>query len=230
MGGQIFFRGSYSGDQLTIMEQLLDGQSVFIDVGANHGEFSIAAAQIVQQGKVIAFEPVSEHRERLLKNIHLNGFGNVHVMPVALGEHEGVLPLYDRQDTPFTDGTKHEGLHTLFASDSRPHARGMVSVKKLDDVLGELNVTRIDVIKMDIEGAEWIALRGAMSTLARYRPTLILEIAKETCLAAGHEPKAFVEWLLGLDYRIEKIIEGGKTLPIDPALLDDFQNVVAFPR
>jgi hypothetical protein len=104
-----------------------------------------------------------------------------------------------------------------------------VPVRRLDDVLDELGILRVDVIKLDIEGAEWIALRGAVNTLARCRPTLILEIGRETCQAAGYEPEALVEWLTSMNYRIEKIIDGGKTLPINPALLDDFQNIVAYP-
>lgn len=228
MGGQIFFRGSYSGDQLTLIEKLLNTHSVFIDAGANQGEFSIAAARIVQQGKVIAFEPVSEYRERLLENVRLNNFGNVQVITAALGEKEGHLPIYDRQEN-FTDGTRNEGLPTLFASESRHHAREVVQVRRLDDVLRELGIPRVDVIKLDIEGAEWIALRGAVNTLASCRPTLVLEIGRETCRAAGYEPEALVEWLTSLNYRIEKVIEGGKTRPITPALLDDFQNIVAFP-
>lgn len=228
MGGQIFFRGSYSGDQLTILEKLLDPHGVFLDIGANQGEFSIAAASIVQQGKVVAFEPVLEFRERLIENIKLNGFGNVQVIPIALGEREGALPIYDSVQ-PFYDGTRHDGLPTLFASESRHHAREVVPVKRLDDVLSEMGITRVDVIKLDIEGAEWIALRGAVNTLSSCRPTLILEIGRETCRAAGYEPEALVEWLTGLNYRIEKVLEGGKTISINPMLLEDFQNYVAYP-
>lgn len=228
MGGQIFFRGSYSGDQLTLIEKLLDRDSVFLDVGANQGEFSIAAARIVQQGKVISFEPVSEYRERLIENVRLNNFGNVQVISAALGEKEGSLPIYDQQEN-FTDGTRNEGLPTLFASNSRHHPREVVPVKRLDDVLRELEIYRVDVIKLDIEGAEWIALRSAVNTITSCRPTLILEIGRETCRAAGYEPEALIEWLVSLNYRIEKIIEGGKTIPINPALLDDFQNIVAYP-
>jgi FkbM family methyltransferase len=228
MGSQIFFRGSYSGDQLTLIEKLMVRNGVFIDAGANQGEFSIAAARIVRQGKVIAFEPVSEYRERLVENIRLNSFGNVQVISAALGEKEGSLPIYDQQEN-YTDGTRNEGLPTLFASESRHHAREVVPVKRLDDVLRELGISRVDVIKLDIEGAEWMALRGAINTITSCRPTLILEIGRETCRAAGYEPEAIVEWLTSLSYRIEKIIEGGKTLPINPALLDDFQNIVAYP-
>jgi FkbM family methyltransferase len=218
MGGQIFFRGSYSGDQLNLVERLLRADSVFVDVGANQGEFSIAAADIARQGRVIAFEPVCEYRERLLDNVRINNFANIEVVSVALGETEGSLPIYD-QPEKFSDGTRHEGLTTLFASDTRREVRELVAVKRLDDVVRELGIARVDVIKLDIEGAEWIALRGALDTLERCRPTLILEVGRETCRAAGYEQEAFVEWLTNLNYRLEEILDGGKTVPVTPTSL-----------
>jgi FkbM family methyltransferase len=229
MGSQIFFRGSYSGDQLTIVETLLGEHSVFVDAGANQGEFSITAARVVPLGRVIAFEPVTEYRQRLLENVRLNGFDNVEVIPVALGEADGSLPIYDQQSA-YADGTRNEGLPSLFRSASRSQPIEIVPVRRLDDVLAELGVEKVDVIKLDIEGAEWMALRGALKTITQSRPTLILEIARETCRAGGHEPEALAQWLASLDYRLEEIAAGGKTSPIDPASLADFQNIVAYPR
>ena len=228
MGGQIFFKGSYSGDQLILVERLLPEDGVFIDVGANQGEFSVAAARVAPRGKVIAFEPVSEYRERLLANIQLNKFENVHVVAAALGEHEGELPIYDQVNND-ADGTRNEGLPTLFVSASRSNPVEIVAVKRLDDVLTSLGISRVDVIKLDIEGAEWIALRGAVHTLTTCRPILILEVGRETCLNAGYAPEALVDWLTNQDYRVEKIMDGGKTVPIASSVLSDFQNVVAYP-
>lgn len=228
MGGQIFFRGSYSGEQLSFLEKHLSVDSVFIDAGANQGEFSIVAARVALQGRVIAFEPVAEYRARLKENARLNGFVNIEVVPTALGEQTGELPIYDAPHA-YADGTRNEGLPTLFASESRNRTREVVEVRKLDDMVKELGLSRVDVIKLDIEGAEWMALRGAAETLARFRPLLILEIGRETCRAAGHEPEALVNWLTGLGYRIEKITRGGQTVPMDATALDGFQNVAAFP-
>ena len=228
MGGQIFFRGSYSGDQLMVIEKLLGVDGVFVDAGANQGEFSIAAAKVARQGKIIAFEPVTEYRERLLENMRLNDFTNVQVIPVALGEEESFLPIYDALEN-YSDGTRNEGLPTLFLSQSRCHAREVVPVRRLDDVLQELGISRVDVIKLDIEGSEWAALRGAVNTLAYHRPVLILEIGRETCRAAGYEPEALALWLVSQKYRIEKVMEGGEVQPIDLVSLDDFQNVIAYP-
>jgi hypothetical protein len=149
-------------------------------------------------------------------------------MPLALGEQESSLPIYDQQET-FSDGTRHEGLPTLFGFGSRGTVREVVDVRRLDDVLAELSVNRVDVIKLDIEGAEWSALRGATNTLSKYRPVLIVEIGRETCQAAGYEPEAFAQWIIERGYRIEKIMEGGKTQVIAPEQLGNFQNIVAYP-
>lgn len=224
MGGKIFFRGSYSEDQLLLMERLLGRNSVFVDVGANQGEFSVAAARIAR--KVLAFEPVSEYRRRLLTNVRLNDFDNVQVYPFALSEEEGVLPIYDQKGS-YSDGTRNEGLPTLFPSASRDEAREVVPVRRLDDVLIEAGIDRVDLIKLDIEGAEWPALRGAVRTVEIYRPILILEIGRETCQAAGYEPEQFIDWLRSMNYRVERIGYRGNTTPIEA--LEDFQNVVAIP-
>ncbi len=226
MGGQIFFRGSYSGDQLILLEKLLKADSVFLDIGANQGEFSIAAARVVVQGRVIAFEPVSEYRERLLENIKINDFRNIKIVPVALGEQDGELPIFDAPKL-FHDGTKNEGLPTLFMSEFRCYPREVVPVRTLDHVVTGLDISQITLIKLDIEGAEWIALRGAVDTLKKYRPILILELGRETCQSAGYEPEALVAWLNNLGYKIEKITDGGKTIPINS--IEDFQNVIAYP-
>lgn len=229
MGGQIFFRGSYSSGQLPILERHLNERSVFLDLGANQGEFSIAAARIAKHGKVIAFEPVAEYRERLLENVRLNQFTNIVAVPVALGDSEGSVPIYDVEQE-FFDGTRNEGVTSLFAAEGRNRPREYVKVRRLDDVLNEMGVSRVDVMKLDIEGAEWAALRGATTTIQQCRPILILEIGRETCRAAGYEAESFAAWIQGLGYRLERIGNNGVTSPLDAAALDDYQNIVAYPR
>jgi FkbM family methyltransferase len=228
MGSQIFFRGSYSGDQLQLLEALLGDDGVFIDVGANQGEFTIAAANVARRGAVIALEPVAEYRQRLVENIQLNDFRNVVVIPAALGESEGSLPIYVPHSA-YADGTRNDGLATLFASQDRSDLREVVDVRTLDKVLAELSVNRVDLIKLDIEGAEWAALRGAAETLDRFRPLLMLEIGRQTCRAAGYEPEGFVEWLASRGYRLERIVNGGRTRPLSRGALDEYQNVLARP-
>lgn len=228
LDGQIFFLGSYFGDELTILTRLFKPDGVFIDAGAKLGKFSIAAAIVAKKSKVVACEPVVEYWQRLMVNVFLNGFDHVHVMPLAFGKVERALPIYDQQET-FSDGTPHEGLTVPFSSNSRGAAREVAAVRRLYDVLEQIEVPRANVIKLDIAGTEWIALRGATNTLASVRPVLILEIGRETYQAADYEPETFAKRIIDQGYRIERSGEDGKTLVVTPAQLGDFQNVVAYP-
>lgn len=226
MGGQIFFRGSYSGAQLDIVKKILPVDGVFLDLGANQGEFTVFAAQVARRGRVVSFEPVKMNLDRLFKNIKINRFTNVDIIPYALGEEDEELPLFDASDL-FSDGTIHEGLHTLYPSDERGKNAGLTQVRRLDDLLSELALPKVDLIKMDIEGAELFALRGGIKTLEGYKPSIILEIDDSTCRSAGYQPEEIVVFLEELGYKLYLIAEGSEPIPLQSNGLREFQNVLA---
>lgn len=228
MGSQIFFRGAYSQDALSLLPSLLGADGVFLDIGANHGEFSVAAALACPKGRVIAVEPVTRNQRRLENNIRLNGFTHVAVVPIALGETTAELDIFD-QSAPYVDGTVNEGLTTLFAHGGRSTPVEKVSVRRLDDVYPEWGLERLDLVKLDIEGAELAALRGGQKMLEQFRPTLIVEIGRESCRAAGHEPEVLAQWLVDHGYFLVRMEDGGTQVEVSPAALDDFQNVIAYP-
>lgn len=228
MGSQIFFRGAYSQDALALLPSLLGPEGVFLDIGANHGEFTVAAGLASPRGRVIAVEPVTRNQHRLQNNIRLNEFRHVMVIPVALSDKTAELDIYD-QSEPYADGTVNEGLTTLFAHSGRAHAVEKVSVCRLDDVYPQWGLERLDLVKLDIEGAELAALRGGEKMLARFRPILIVEIGRESCRAAGHEPEVLAQWLIDHGYRLVRMEDGGTQVEVSPAGLDDFQNVIAYP-
>lgn len=228
MGSQIFFRGSYSTDCLAVLKHRLKPDSVFLDIGANHGEFSVAAALMAPSGRVIAFEPMPRNLERLQANITLNQLTNVRIMPLGLGDQQGTFPIHD-QSAPYEDGTINEGLASLYAAGNRSRLSASIEVRLLDQLEPLLQLDRVDWIKLDIEGAEWPALRGAQRILQRYRPTLMVEIGRATCRAAGYEAESFAHWLKAQGYDLQCIGDGGSLLAISPDELRDFQNVLAMP-
>ncbi len=229
MGSQIFFKGSYSTDLLTLLQKTLPSNGVFIDIGANHGELTIAAALLMPCGRVISIEPLEKNILRLKSNIALNRLTNVEIMPVGVSDTPGIFPYFDHAGA-FSDGTHNEGLSSLYPSDSRRSIGGSIQIKRLDDLIAPLKLERIDLIKLDIEGAEWPALRGALTTLTHYRPTLIVEVGKSTCQAAGYRAEAFVEWLQSLGYVLSRINGGASLTPIGSTSLGDFQNLLAIPH
>jgi len=229
MGSQIFLRGSYSQYILQAVEKALKPDSIFVDVGANQGEFSIAAGRLLTEGRVVAIEPVSEWARRLQYNVRLNGLENITVLQVALGAKAESRPIYNRAVPRFIDGTHHDGLTSLFPSAQRTLVVEHVQVERWDDIMSRIGISKVDVMKLDIEGGEWYALQGAQQTLERFRPILFFELETEHCRNAGYEAEDFLRWLVQLGYRLERIHKD-KTVPIGPKDILPSQNAVAYPE
>ena len=118
----------------------------------------------------------------------------------------------------------HEGLPTIFASEDRSAKVADVTMTTIDRIAAEL--PSVAGIKLDIEGAEPQALRGAVETLTRHRPWLIIEMGSDTRLE-GYNPGEIFELLLGLDYVFSRIEEDGSFTPLrGVADLRPWQNVL----
>jgi len=140
-----------------------------IDVGANIGAYTILAAEKVgKNGKVIAIEPEPQNYKQLLENIELNNFQNVIPKNIALTDHEGFTKL---------SLSPYPGKHTiLFEKDKVGSIE--VPIKTLDNLLEELNLNKVDIIKIDAEGAEMPILKGAEKTL-KVNPNIKIIVAAE---------------------------------------------------
>ena len=228
MGSRIFWFDAYSRTELPLLRRLLSPNDVFIDVGANIGEFALLAAKLVgRTGKVIAIEPVPSIRAKLERHIEWNDLGTViTVIPEAIGEQEGSVPIFG---PPADSLERHEGLPTVFASAERPSKIAEAHQTTLDLLVGRLELDKISGIKLDIEGAELPALRGGLEALKRFRPWLICEIGANTCAAAGYAPRDVVELMLGLGYRVSDIRESGLEPINSEKDLGPWQNVLARP-
>ena len=149
-------------------EMLERGMNV-IDVGANIGVYTILAAEKVgKNGKVIAIEPEPENYQQLLKNIRLNNFQNVIPVNIALSDHNGLEKLYI---------SHWAGLHSLVSQKGKVSSIE-VSTKTVDKLLEELDLKKVDIIKIDTEGAEIPILKGAEKTL-KANPNIKIIIAAE---------------------------------------------------
>jgi FkbM family methyltransferase len=149
---------------------------VFLDVGAHIGYFSMKAApRVGKTGHVVAFEPNPETLVSLRANVTANHAENVIVEPIACTELEQTLTLYagppsnTGMSSLASDNVPVEGTPKLYTVPCRP----------IDDVVRELKLTRVDAIKIDVEGAEVGVLRGALNTLRRFHPKVVVEIVRE---------------------------------------------------
>ena len=159
---------------LHLLGRLLDHQSVTVDVGANLGVHSIAAARLASNGRVIAFEPSPTTADHLQRNLGRNNAANVEVRRVALGSKTGELTFFHNTDfaagSAVVDGSAdlmrdNLGLGDVFT----------VPVTTLDEAAADLPA--LDLVKIDAEGQDLEVLRGAANTISRLRPVVILEFA-----------------------------------------------------
>ncbi|WP_230467764.1 FkbM family methyltransferase [Lujinxingia vulgaris] len=228
MGSQIFWRGFYSGPQIHLLHHLLEPDHVFIDIGANHGEFTVVAARQVPRGRVVAFEPNEAIHRRLRFNIESNDFDNVTLSTLGLSESPGVARIYEAAER-FDDGTTHLGLATLYPTDQRGQVVQEIELTTLDAFVEDAGLDRVDLIKIDIEGAELSALKGAHTVLSGFRPNIILELNQGTCKSAGYTMDDLLDLLADYGYTFFEIVAdpaGFALKALDRQTLKSFQNIV----
>ena len=162
--------------------------ATFVDVGANVGYFSLLAALLVgERGRVIAFEPRADNVELLRRSVADNGFANVEVHACAVAERAQELAF-------FASGEVQSSGRLMQEREAGSELLPTVRAVALDEALAA--EPRVDVIKMDIEGAEPRALAGMHALLRRHRPTLLTEFCPELLrTTSGVEPLAYLDAL-----------------------------------
>lgn len=204
MGASLFWTGFHEFNELRFLNRYLKDDAVFIDVGANQGEFTLFAAKRVRKGAVFAFEPMSMFFDKLRSNVGLNGFDNVKCFRLGLSDHAAEAPIYLNATNPLN----HEGLGSLYPVETNDGSTEVISLVTLDSVVEAQGIKRIDFIKIDVEGAEWAALRGAEQVLRKDKPTLMVELNRETAAKAGYKVEDMVSWLQALGYVAHEVVKG----------------------
>ena len=192
----LFVGGCIDPNEFAFLDRVIDPGMVFIDVGANDGLYTLFAAPRV--GTVLAIEPSSREFERLRANIELNRLRNVIALQVALSDLPG-------EGTLCVGGYEHEGQNTLGEFSYVGVELGYkekVELKRLDDLVDQAGLKNVDIIKLDLEGAEFSVLRGAMRTMTVFRPLLLLELSDVALKRQGSTAGEVVSLLQSLGYEI----------------------------
>jgi FkbM family methyltransferase len=176
-----------------ILRMLRPGM-IFFDIGANAGLFTIAAARklLGSESAVYAFEPCPTTFAILQKNQQLNGLDRVHAVRRALSDKKGSANLY------VNAGLK-DGLNSLedpSHTDAEVVGQIPVDIVTLDDFIAQKGIPRVDVMKVDVEGAELRVFRGAQEVLAREDAPLILYEGYSWCTAGFHYHPVEIMWFL----------------------------------
>jgi len=195
----LYVSGCFEPNELSFLARTLRPGMVFVDAGANEGLFTVLAARAVDPGGlVVAVEPSPRERARLRRNVARNGLAVVRVREEALADAPGkaVLRVADLE---------HAGQNTLgsFVYDGVHEATSVpVDCITLDQLIEEEAIDRVDVLKIDVEGAEMKVLVGADRLLSRLRPVLLLELQEDSLRQQGASAADVSAHLAALDYEI----------------------------
>lgn len=229
MQRRTFWMGYYSREIIGLMKRRLSAGMVVLDIGANVGEITLIAAKAVgPTGKVFSFEPIAEIADRLEWHVRANHFRHVTVVREALAAKKADnVPIYRQPDSSRADD--NGGLGSLYAATRNTSPTQFIRVNTLDAWLEEHPVDRIDLIKIDIEGAELPCLQGADRTLTRFDPAIIIEIQDHSAARAGYRQSDILVHLARLGYAFWKIERGSELTPLDITSLSEYQNVLCLP-
>jgi FkbM family methyltransferase len=181
--------GSYETDVQALLTKLVPAGGVFYDVGANVGFFSLLASRLVgPSGRVYSFEPLPANLEYLRRHVALNRCENVAVMASAVSDRAGRATFGGEGSTAkLVEGGAFE-----------------VETVALDDLWASEALRAPDVIKLDVEGAELLALRGMRRMLDATHPYLLVEFHGQWVEGTDIDTECR-KLLTELGYRLEKI-------------------------
>jgi FkbM family methyltransferase len=207
--------------ELSQLKKVLSPGEIFVDVGACYGIYALIASTIVgRTGRVIAFEPSTRAFPILQKNISLNNLTNVRASCLALSDKSGRTYLYHHPNV---------GCDSLAKDDSFTESVQETVTETLDNVIRELGIGHVDVIKMDVQGAEEWVLRGAIRTLTSTHPIVIFESWPAGPPLLGLSPNGAWDLLGGLGYEFYILEVSGSLINIESLPPVDC-NIVAIHR
>ncbi|MCW5878099.1 MAG: FkbM family methyltransferase [Anaerolineales bacterium] len=197
--------GIYEPFETALIQNYVKPGQTVLDIGANIGYYTLLFAKRVGgSGVVHAFEPESNAFKLLEKNLELNGYQNVVLHPLAVSNKDG--ETYLARD-PFSNLD-----HRIKSGSEHQEASIKIRTAKIDSLIGSSELT-VDVVKLDIQGAEYSAVQGMQATLSKSPTVLLLsEFWPEAIQDLGADPRGYYDLLLEHGFKLNEIDERGKTL------------------
>jgi FkbM family methyltransferase len=199
-GPQAFFHYEEAEKAEILRYMPVDG--VFLDIGANIGLFSLFIACRLREARVFAFEPHPTLSACLRRTCERSGIRNLRCEAGALGASEGRFQLHLH--------SRNSGGHSLLPSQIGDQERGSsveVHVEALDAFVAREKLSRLDVIKIDVQGAEWDVFAGGAGSIERFKPVIIAELENDALAEPMGTVRSVLERFESLGYRFRAIGE-----------------------
>lgn len=173
---------------------------IVFDIGANIGYYSVLYSSFVgKNGKVYAFEPVNHYYQHLIEHLNMNHIENVQAEKVILSNKKGFLEIFPGESSARVD------LPDGDQSAWKKHLKEEVQTITIDEYVKEKGITRLDFVKLDVDGHESFILEGAKDTLSKFSPLILLEFCEEHQSGAGRTCQDLLRIITSYNYNLYDI-------------------------
>lgn len=203
IGRQLFTTGVWEPTVGRAIKAILGPGDIFVDVGANHGYFTVMGSKAVgSSGKVYAFEPSPNTRSRLMTNLEINNISNCIVREEAISDRDDTIDFFE-----VTEG--NDGASSLFRHPGIDASSIQVKTVPLSSVIPQDE--KIRLIKIDVEGAEGHVLTAMRQRLDKDRSFVIVELTEPWLKEQGFSVKSLGDSIIDLGYSMFVLEHGGAT-------------------
>lgn len=210
--------GYYETHLIKLLQTIVQPHAVCLDIGANVGAISLALGYLAPYGKVYAFEPSKVNFRYLEQNIADNNMSNVE--PLRLGAYDQNVELQFSY-VDFGGGWSH-----ITTFQARHGIQEMVHCVKIDDWVRDKGIGKVDLIKLDVEGAEYKAVLGAEQTIVRMKPDLVVEFNPKASRSIFGEDPHFLYLTLAHFYPHLYLIDSDHTL----VKIENYEHLLDFHK
>ncbi|MBN2174190.1 MAG: FkbM family methyltransferase, partial [Bacteroidales bacterium] len=202
---RLFWHGvkGFEYESVRVFMKIIGSCGVFMDIGANMGYYSLIAARVNPNMKIIAFEPFPDALTAFRRNIDRNDFRNIEIEEIALSDQQGETKLFYRINTDFPDELQLAGNNTMVKFNDNRTETITVKTTTLDRYTKDKNLDRLEVIKIDTETTEYLILSNGKEVIRKFRPVVICEV-----LCGFHEQE-LQNLFDPLDYEIYRVEDVG---------------------
>lgn len=193
--------GVFEKESTALIYRFLKEGDVVLDVGANIGYYSILFARLVgTRGQVHCFEPTEFYGKVLKKNIETNKASNVFIHSFGLSNKSDSLPI----SIGYSSATIHDPYNGQYTTSVET-----IRLASLDEVIDKVGIKKIDFIKIDVDGHEPLFIQGAIKTIKKFKPKILLEVNHLNYFTAGFTAWDFYNSLkeMGAYIYNEKLLE-----------------------
>ena len=217
----LYLFSTYELPTTRFITRFLQKDSIVVDIGANIGYVTMFCAKILENsGAVYAFEPQAENYKLLQQHIELNNFQNIVPQKFAVTSTPTTLRLYLATDN-------HGAHSTIFNADVMTENYEEVQGLTLDSFVEEKRFSKLDLVKIDVEGAEFEVLQGMQNVMRSFRPVIIVELNEMLQQQRGMSSNSIKSMLIEYGYTIFSPTEQGF---LQNTASTPFENSICVPN